>query len=152
MELLDIYSLNDLDLHHSVDEIIKTNELSGPFGLLLTPWDAANLIKARNLAVQSYGRIELNIDAVRMIIAKFCSSPYINQHDYVSTLNELIDIFYFMKHETEDIIGDSKLIDLMKYYFDHSCCGSTDLLKNRELSFTAQILKKSREYGKGEDR
>lgn len=151
MELLDIYALNDLGLRHAVDEIIKANELSAPFGLILTQQDAATLVKARNHAVQSYGRIELSIDVVGMIIAKFSSSPYINQRDYVSTLNELIDIFYFMKNETEDIIGDSKLIDLMKYYFDHSCCGSTDLLKSRELAFTAQILKKSWEYGKGED-
>jgi hypothetical protein len=56
-----------------------------------------------------------------------------------------------MKNETADRVGDLELIGLMKIYFNNSCRGSTDLLKNRELALIASILKKSYEYSGGAD-
>jgi len=135
----------------SIDELLKTNEESAKYGLLLSPADVGELVEGRNLTIHNYGRVELGIDVVKNIISEFCSSPFINAQDYVGTLNELIDIFYYMKNETEDRIGDSDLIGLMKVYFNNSCRGSTELLKNRELALIASILKKSWDYTREED-
>ena len=149
MGFLDIQSLTSISPYNSIDELLKTNEESAKYGLLLSSQDALELIEARNLTIQNYGRVELGIDVVKNIISEFCSSPYINAQDYTSTLNELVDIFYYMKNETADRIGDSELIGLMKIYFNNSCRGSTDLLKNRELALIASILKKSWDYAGG---
>ncbi|MEA4925995.1 MAG: DUF6323 family protein [Syntrophomonadaceae bacterium] len=151
MALLDIYSLTDLNPYLSVDELLEINKFSAPWGLLLSPRDAKLIIEGRNLSLQNYHRVELSTGVLKHIITEFCSSPYLNQPDYAETLNELVDIFYFMKNETEDRIGDSDLIDLMKYYFNNSCQGSTDLLRNRELALIVRILKKSWELTRGDD-
>jgi len=152
MGFLDIHSsMANISKHLSIDELLKTNEDSGKYGLLLSSQDALELIEARNLTIQNYGRVELGIDVVKSIISEFCSSPYINPQDYTMTLYELVDIFYYMKNETADRIGDSELIGLMKIYFNNSCRGSTDLLKNRELALIASILKKSWDYAGGDD-
>lgn len=73
------------------------------------------------------------VDPIKNIIKIFCTSPYIHQHNYVEVLNELIDIFYFCKNEIEELMSDQELISQMKEYFDKSCGGSLELLKNREL-------------------
>jgi hypothetical protein len=156
MNLLDIYrskggSLKELGIH----EVLKTNCVSCKYGLLLTLSDANEIIEARNQAIKNHGRVELGIDTVKKIITAFCMSSYINPEYYVSTLNELIDTFYYMKNETEDIIPDDELINLMQEFFNNSCRGSVDLLKNRELTLFARNLRsdidKSDFYEKEDD-
>jgi len=60
-----------------------------------------------------------------------------------------------MKNETEDSIGDDELISLMQESFNHSCEGSIELLKNRELALFARNMRRDRqkaEYRLKEDR
>jgi hypothetical protein len=152
MDLLDIQSsIASISQRLTIDELLVTNEESAKYGLLLSARDASELIESRNLTIHNYGRVELGIDVVKRIISEFCSSPFINTEDYAMTLNELVDIFYYMKNETDDRIGDSELIGLMKVCFNNSCRGSTELLKNRELALIARILKKSWDYTRGDD-
>ncbi|MCG9967303.1 DUF6323 family protein [Pelotomaculum terephthalicicum JT] len=144
--------MNWLDLYHStgqalkqlnINEILETNKESIKYGLILTAAEAQELIEARNRAVRSHGRVELGIEAVKKIIATFCTLPYINTDDYALTLYELVEIFYYMKSETEDRIGDDELISLMRDFFNHSSRGSIELLKNRELALFADNLKRA---------
>lgn len=151
MGLLDIHSIASISKQLSISELLKTNEESAQYGLLLSASGALELMEARNLTIHNYGRVELSIDVVKNIIAEFCSSPYIDASEYVATLNELIDIFYYMKNETAERIGDSDLIAIMKDYFNNSCRGSTELLKNRELAMIASLLKKASDYAGGND-
>ena len=78
---------------------------------------------------------------VKKIIEKFCDSPYISQYNYLDTINELIDIFYYYKNETMDEISDDELIGLMYKYYNSSCQGSLELLKGRELDRIADNIK-----------
>ncbi|OPX89385.1 DUF6323 family protein [Pelotomaculum sp. PtaB.Bin117] len=144
--------MNWLDLYHStgktlkqlnINEILETNKESIKYGLILTAAEAQELIEARNRAVRNHGRVELGIEAVKKIIAAFCTSPYINTDDYALTLYELVEIFYYMKSETEDKIGDDELISLMEEFFNHSSRGSVELLKNRELALFADNFKRA---------
>jgi len=152
MRFLDIHSaMASISKHITIDELLQTNDESAKYGLLLSSSDALKLIEGRNLTIRNYGRVELGIDVIKNIISEFCRSPYISAPDYAVTLNELIDIFYYMKNETADKISDSDLIAIMRDYFNKSCHGSTELLKNRELAMIASLLKKASEHEGGND-
>lgn len=126
----------------TLGEVLDTNLESQKYGLMLTVSEGRELIEARNRVIRNHGRVELSIGVVQSIVNAFCPSPYINQDDYAATLNELLEIFYFMKNETEDTIGDDELLDIMKDFFNNSCRGSLELLKNREMSGFADKLRR----------
>ncbi|HWP96995.1 MAG TPA: DUF6323 family protein [Syntrophomonadaceae bacterium] len=144
--------MNWLDIYHStggslqqftIDEVLKSNEESQKYGLVLTPAQAHELVKTRNLAIQNHGRIELSIEVVNKIVYAFCSSSYINSEEYAWTLNQLVELFYYMKNETEDRIGDDELISVMKDFFEGASHGSLSLLKNRDLTLFAQHFRQA---------
>lgn len=48
---------------------------------------------------------------------------------------ELHEIFYYLRNETEDKIGDVKLIHMMKDYFDGPCASSLEILRSKMEEF-----------------
>lgn len=120
-------------------ELLELNEKTKRFGLTLVPDDIKQLMAARNQVLRHYGRLELGIKVTKEIIEVFSESPYINQENYTSTLHELHEIFYYLKNETEDKIGDFKLIGIMKDCFDHECGGSLELLRSKLEEFAAEF-------------
>ena len=125
----------------SVKKIMETNERSIKYGLILSQTDAIELVEARSEALCANGRIEIGSATIEKIIDAFCNSSYIIQQDYTNTLHELLEIFYYMKNETLDLISDDELIELMKNYFESRCRGSLELLKDRELEKMARNLR-----------
>lgn len=123
------------------NEIIKCNEFTEEYGLKLSLQDIKVIIESREEALSRNGRIEFGSGVVKKIIEKFCDSPYISQYNYLDTINELIDIFYYYKNETMDEISDDELIELMYKYFNSNCQGSLELLKGRELDKIADNIK-----------
>jgi len=124
-----------------VEEILKTNEYSTRYGLILTHADAIELVETRNEALYANGRIEISSATIEKIIDAFCNSSYITQQDYASTLHELLETFYYMKNETLDSLPDDELIELMKNYFENRCKGSLELLKGREMEKLARNIR-----------
>lgn len=116
-----------------VNEILDINEKSKEYGLFLKPVEVKGIIENRNRILQSYGRVELGIEGIKNFIQNFCDSPFISQENYISTLQDLHEVFYYLKNETEDRIGDEELIRIIKEYFNGSCGGSLELLRGREL-------------------
>ncbi|WP_160680583.1 DUF6323 family protein [Clostridium sp. C8-1-8] len=114
-------------------EIQKINEETLEYGLKLTEEDIRAIVDTRNTALSSNGRIEFGGGVITKIIAAFCDSPYIHQQNYVESIDELIEIFYYFKNETLDEIGDDDLIAFMKDCFDNKCQGDFDLLRYRYL-------------------
>lgn len=131
----------------AVTEIMKCNDDTVRFGLVLSPAEAAQLVESRNTALKNCGRIEFGGGVIEKIIRKFCDSPYISQFNYLETLQELTDMFYFYKNETLDMLGDDALLEFMKKCFDGKCQGSLELLKGRELANMARNLR----YGSAAD-
>ncbi len=125
----------------AIEEIERCNELTAKFGLTLSRQDAIELVETRTFSLKSNGRIEFGGGVIDKIIQGFCSSPYISKHNYVDTLHELIEIFYFYKNETLDLISDDDLIKFMKDFFDGQCQGSLELLAGRELDKIARNLR-----------
>lgn len=121
------------------DEIAEVNQKAKEFGLGLTRNEIKNIIISRNQVLHSYGRVELNVDVIKELAEVFCASPYVNNENYLSTLYELQEIFYDLKNETEDKIGDSRLIGMMKNYFDGMAMGSLELLKSKLEEFTERF-------------
>jgi hypothetical protein len=121
-------------------DILRMNAFTEQYALTLTAQQAAELARTRSASLKSTGRIEFGGGVIEKIIKSFCDSPYISQSSYGETLQELIELFYFFKNETLDLLGDDELIRLMKKYFD-DCHGSLDLLANRDLEIMAHNVR-----------
>lgn len=135
--LIPVNMLNKL----AASEIIRCNEITSHYRLLLSQADALELIETRSLALSSNGRIEFSGGVINKIIMKFCDSPFLSQFNYVSTLNDLLETFYYFKNETLDELSDDELISWMKKYYDQTCQGSVELLQNRELEALAHNIR-----------
>jgi hypothetical protein len=117
----------------AVNEILVCNDLTINYGLVLTREQAIELVETRNHSLNANGRIEFGGGIIDKIIKEFCDSPYLSIHNYAETLHELIEIFYYYKNETLDLMSDDDLIKYMKNSFDEVCQGSLELLAGREL-------------------
>ena len=131
-EIINLFESNLLE-KQIFNDISKCNEFTTEYGLLLQEEDVKEIIKTRNIALEKSGRIEFNGQIVNKIIMIFCDSPYISQHNYSDTINELVEIFYNYKNETLDYISDDELMEIMKEYFDNYCQGSLELLEGKVL-------------------
>lgn len=125
----------------AIAEIIKCNQVTEKYALKLTEQQALELVETRFYSLKNTGRIEFGGGVIDRLIKGFCDSPYISQHNYAETLNELIEIFYYYKNETLDLLSDDDLIQYMRKCFDGRCQGSLDLLKCRELEKMARKMR-----------
>ena len=125
----------------SINEILKCNEETAEYQLTLSKEEAVQLMDTRKDALAATQRIEIGGGIINKMIYKFKDSPYISQYNYVHTISELIDIFYYFKNETLDEVSDDELIELMKELFDQKCHGSIELLQGRELEKYAHDIR-----------
>jgi len=125
----------------AVKDIIKCNKTSSEYGLSLNPKQAQELVNTHQQALENNGRIEFTGGTIQKIIKCFCSSPFISKYNYADTLNDLVEIFYYFKNETDDEISDDELIILMRKYFNENCKGSLELLQGRELETLAHNIR-----------
>lgn len=146
MYFLDIIPKMELSFaEDGAHEIMLTNEISKTFGLNLSSQDSREIIIARNTTLKDYGRIEVDTEITRKIIMQFCSSPYIQQDDYMETIIEIQDLFHYIKNELDDNIGDAELIEKLADLYNYKCFGVFELLEGRE---TEKII---RQYKFGDD-
>ncbi|BFH69744.1 hypothetical protein J27TS7_55770 [Paenibacillus dendritiformis] len=124
-------SMNTSAQEQVMTELLELNEKTKEYGLVLTPQEIERMMAARSQILHGYGRVELSIQVTKELIESFSDSSFIQQESYADTLNELHEIFYYLKNETEDRISDRKLLYRMKEMFEDDCEGSLDLLKSR---------------------
>jgi hypothetical protein len=137
-----VMSISDsLIIQQAFEEIQQINEETLEYGLKLSEKDIKIILETRKEALSSNGRVEFGGGIITKVISSFCDSPYILQHNYVETIDELIEIFYYYKNETMEEIGDDELIAFMKDYFDNKCQGDLDLLRYRYLDTLAHNIK-----------
>ncbi len=125
----------------AVNEVMKCNDLTVHFGLVLTETQALELVETRSLALKQNGRLEFGGGVIDKIIVEFCDSPYLIRENYEEVLHDLLEIFYYYKNETLDLISDEDLVKYMKNAFDGNCQGSLELLSGRELYKLARNLR-----------
>jgi hypothetical protein len=137
--LLSLY--DSIIVKQSFMEIQQCNEDTLEYGLKLSEEDIKDIINTRSEALSSSGRVEFGGGIIKKIISIFCDSPYISQYHYAETLNDLVEIFYYYKNETEEKISDDELIEVMKDFFDNRCQGSMDLLRDKYLDAVASNIR-----------
>lgn len=125
----------------AVAEIIRCNQITSRYGLVLKESDAAELALTRSEVLETLGRIEFSGGIINKLIMEFCDSPYLSQSNYAETLHDLIETFYYFKNETLEDLDDDELISLMKKSFDLSCNGSVELLQIRDMEILARKMR-----------
>lgn len=123
-----------------ISKIIKCNEYTNQYGLTITEEQVKNIVERRFEALKETGRLEFGEWVINKIIIEFCDSPYISQENYGETLYELIDIFYYYKNETKDLITDDELLKFMRKYFNGIAQGSLDYLAGTILDRMADNI------------
>ena len=96
--------------------------------MTLTAAQAAELVAARREALVQTGRVEFGSGVTERLIRAFYTSPYLTKETYAETLQALTELFYQLKNETDDRVGDDALLAEMRARFDDDCRGSLDLL------------------------
>lgn len=117
------------------------NEKTEQFGLTLTKEDAEELIVCRNESLKKYHRVEFGNGILDKLIYTFCDSQYINQNNYLETMEQLQEIFYEYKNESEDRLTDDELLTFMKEQFESVCSGDTEYLESTCLEIFAEAIR-----------
>lgn len=125
----------------AVSEVLQCNKITADYSLVLSEEQALELVETRSYSLKNVGRIEFGSGIIEKVILTFANSPYISQYRYAEIINELVEIFYYFKNETLDLMSDDDLIGYMKKYFDGVCQGSLDQLKYRELERMAKNVR-----------
>jgi len=132
MFLSQIYNtLNHSMQELAISQILEWNEKSMEHGLALSFEEAKQMLLARYQILEHYSRVELSLEVTRELIEVFSESSFINQEIYAQTLNEMHEIFYYLKNETEDRISDVQVVEVMKNFFEEECEGSLELLRSK---------------------
>lgn len=129
-------------------EILELNEISKEYGLVLSEEDAVELSETRSKALVDNDRIEIGVGAIAEIIKRFSKSRYVNADDYTYVLNEITEIFYYIKTETDDKVDDDELLDELFKRFELNCRGSMDLLLGREAERLIRKINSGENYGR----
>ena len=129
-----------------LEELRGVNETGARFGLKLSEQGMREIARARANALRDQGRVELGASAVKSIADGFCDSPYLQQEDYESTLQQLVDAFYYFKNECCDLLTDDELIAAMRVRYD-AFDGSVDAVFGTSL----EALCRARRLGVEED-
>ncbi len=114
-------------------DILRVNRTTAPAGLILSQSQVIALVSARDRALNGTGRVELGGGVVEKLILAFYDSPFFQPDQAVETFEGLLEIFYYLKNETFDSIGDSDLIAFLREHFDGECKGSLELLQGVSL-------------------
>ncbi len=116
-----------------LEKLEECNNFLSKYNLALTQKDIKEIEIKRIDALKQNGRIELGNWIIDKIIKEFCVSPYIQQDNFLSTLYELIDMFYYYKNETKDIVSDDELIKFMRKCYDNVAHGDLEYLSGTIL-------------------
>ncbi|MBP8866060.1 MAG: hypothetical protein KBG63_06285, partial [Acetobacterium sp.] len=125
----------------AVSDVLLCNKITADYSLVLSEEQALELVETRSYSLKNVGRIEFGGGIIEKVILTFANSPYITQYRYAEIVNELVEIFYYFKNETLDLMSDDALIGYMKKYFDGVCQGSLNQLKDRELERMAKNVR-----------
>ena len=125
----------------AADTILRCNEQISARGLVLSERQAATLAEASISALNSCGRIEFGGETIKKLILSFSDSPFLCQNNFSNTVCELIDIFYYFKNETLDIVSDDRHISVMKDAFDGICSGDLEFLSGTVLDMLSREVK-----------
>lgn len=138
-------------LESGIRQIMAVNKETEKYGLTLTRADAVEIISNRERILKATGRIELSYEVIKKFIELFSSSSYISQDEYASVINELLEVFYYLKNESNDDIPDDILIERLKDVFENKCGGCIELISGKELMYIIRNYNRKEGFGGEEE-
>ncbi len=142
---LTIFS-GSLMIRQAVDAVLECNDRTKHYALVLNEQQAVELIETRSCSLKETGRVEFGGGVINKLINGFCGSPFIMQDNYAEIIHELIEMFYYFKNETLDLMSDDDLIKFMKKSFDGQCQSSLELVKGRELERLSRRIRYGNDF------
>lgn len=112
------------------------------WGMTISPEQAVMLVRRQAEVLRDTGRVDFGGGVLKKLAEAFCDSPYIQPCDWADTLAQLTALFYALKNETRDQLGDDTLIAAMAARFNGDAGGSLDALAETDptwfLRFTGE--------------
>lgn len=96
--------------------------------MTLSPAQAALLVRQQQSALRETGRLAFSGGTLSALAETFCDSPFLQREEWPEVLAELTEIFYALKNETGDRLGDGTLMRAMAARFNGGAGGSLDAL------------------------
>ncbi len=112
------------------------------WGMTISPEQAVMLVRRQAEVLRDTGRVDFGGGVLKKLAEAFCDSPYIQPCDWADTLAQLTELFYALKSETRDQLGDDPLIAAMAARFNGDAGASLDALAETDpawfLRFTGE--------------
>lgn len=121
------------------------------YGLSLSEADIKELVSARKDALVDSGRIEFKGGILPKLIYAFSDSPYVDNENWVETLTELQEAFYYYKGDAEERFTDDELIEFMVKVFNGRAQGSAEYLIGSSLTALCRYARQEYDEHDSED-
>jgi len=124
-----------------IGKLLSCNRITEKYGLSLTQKEAEELSVCHKKSLKKYRRVEFGNSILDKLLYTFCDSQYIDQNNYLETMERLQDIFYEFKNETGDKLSDDELLNFMKEQFETVCMGDVSYLEDTCLPRFAFLVR-----------
>lgn len=152
MNLPEIFnSINDIQKSKGTTELLRLNEHLKERNLFLKEEDVRDIIEMRNITLKAQGRLELNMNILKNIVTELAYSPYINQYNLIESINDVYEIFHYIKNHTSDFLGDEEIFKVIMFLFNKVYNGSTELMKGKGIERILNNFRSGRELISIED-
>lgn len=135
----------------AIKEVSNCVPMCARFGLSLSEADIKELVSARKNALVDSGRIEFKGGILPKLIYAFCDSPYVDNENWVETLIELQEAFYYYKGDAEERFSDDELIEFMVKVFNGRAQGSAEYLIGTSLAALCRYARQEYDEHDAED-
>ena len=125
------FSPNALIERKIVAHLLEINSTTQKHGLILTEAIAKEIAEARQYALKENDRIDFSSDTLTRLVKAFSESYYITQENFSEIIGEMLDLFYFLKNEIDDVLSDDDMISEMLIVFNETCFGAMEAMYGR---------------------
>ncbi len=109
-------------------ELLALNDTIRENGIVLSSADCKGIAQFRSEALAENERVEVGVGAVKRIIEEFSDSGYVNQQNFRAVVEGLLECFYTIKTETNDLVSDDEVMEFLKYLFETDAGGDINKL------------------------
>jgi len=124
-------SVNALVEKKFINNLLEINSTTQKHGLVVTEIIAKEIAEAHNLALKENDRVDFSSDTVTRLVKAFSESYYITQETFSEIIGEIIDLFYFLKNEIDDVLSDDDMISEMLIVFNETCFGVIEVMQSK---------------------
>lgn len=134
-------SVNTLAERNLVNNLLEINSTTQRHGLIVTEIIAKEIAEARRQSLKDNDRVDFSSDTTARLVKAFSESYYITQETFSETIAEIIELFYFLKNEINDVLSDDDMISEMLIVFNETCFGVMEIMQSKGVE---KIIRKYR--------